>query len=567
MPNDIEVDGLLHELFDYGPATRDHDIHFPDGTSLPPDGIATGQVASTADGVTYWVGAEAPLGNGDFDEPIGSMTELRQVQSFVKRAEDASLSFTISAAFVEASDRNAIMHRLCPPEHVYGFSCDLILARVSLAVEALRHTDEPALFDRFFHRSGVASINGYAENWDIRTFTPLDSQGPLWRTEDFDVVVEDDDGARQGLAMMTLREPQRVTIDLTGVEVGETFTVQSRAFATAYNRIGAPPSEFESSATAFLRDPQDIDGTTLEFSGLEPTAPPTGEVDDDDIEEPAPCPAPDPTAGIISFDAAEAPAVSEANRTGVATIVRTGGSEGAVTATLRSSDGTATADADYEPVATTVHFADGDTTPRTVEVPILADAIPDEVDETVVLTLSDPGGCATLGDLEQTTLTIRDDENPTPTGIGAVDASYGTAGRAATTRFGGSPSAMAVQADGKAVMTGGSFTDYRLARFDADGQLDPTFDGDGMITTDLVADNGFTTERAARSPSHPTTASSSPARPKTPAATAPSPSCATCPTAASTRLSATVVSPLASSRVTRHRWRCSPTAASSPPAG
>jgi uncharacterized delta-60 repeat protein len=46
------------------------------------------------------------------------------------------------------------------------------------------------------------------------------------------------------------------------------------------------------------------------------------------------------------------------------------------------------------------------------------------------------------------------------------------------------------------VMTGGSSTDYRLARFDVDGELDPTFDGDGMVTTDLVADSGFTTERA-----------------------------------------------------------------------
>ena len=446
--------------------------------------------------MTYWVGAEAPVGNANIEEPVGSITDLRQVQSFVKRAEDASLSFTISAAFVEASDRNAIMHRLCPPEHAYTFGCDLILAEVRLDVEALRHTDAPNQFDRFFHRTGLASINGYAENWDIRTFTPPASQGPLWKTEDFDVVVEDDEGAREGLALMTLRQPRQVTIDLTAVEVGETFTVQSFATATAYNRIGGPPSEFESSATAFLRDPQGIDGTTLQFAGLEPTAPPTGAVDDDDVQEPAPCPAPDPTAGAISFDAAEAPTVSEAGRTTFATIVRTGGSDGAVTATLRTSDGSATAGSDYEPVATTVHFADGDTTPRTAEVPILADTIPDEVDETVLLTLSDPGGCATLGDPAQTTLTIRDDDDATPTGIGAIDESYGTAGRAATTRFGGSPAAMAVQDDGKAVMTGGSFTDYRLARFDVDGRLDPTFDGDGMATTDLVADNGFTTERA-----------------------------------------------------------------------
>jgi hypothetical protein len=49
----IQVDGLLHELHDFGPTSRDSDVFSPDGTSLPPDGIATGQIASTADGVTY----------------------------------------------------------------------------------------------------------------------------------------------------------------------------------------------------------------------------------------------------------------------------------------------------------------------------------------------------------------------------------------------------------------------------------------------------------------------------------------------------------------------------------
>jgi hypothetical protein len=56
----IQVGGLVHELHEFGPTFRDSAVFSPDGTSLPPDGIATGQIASTADGVTYWVGAEAP---------------------------------------------------------------------------------------------------------------------------------------------------------------------------------------------------------------------------------------------------------------------------------------------------------------------------------------------------------------------------------------------------------------------------------------------------------------------------------------------------------------------------
>jgi hypothetical protein len=68
----IQVGGLVHQLYDFGPAFHDADVNFPDGTSLPSDGIATGQIASTGDGVTYWVGAEAPAGLAALPEaPIG----------------------------------------------------------------------------------------------------------------------------------------------------------------------------------------------------------------------------------------------------------------------------------------------------------------------------------------------------------------------------------------------------------------------------------------------------------------------------------------------------------------
>jgi hypothetical protein len=58
-----------------------------------------------------------------------------------------------------------------------------------------------------------------------------------------------------GLVLMILRQPRTFTVDLSSVEVGQAFTLQTFAMATAYNRIAGPPSEFGSSATAFLRDP------------------------------------------------------------------------------------------------------------------------------------------------------------------------------------------------------------------------------------------------------------------------------------------------------------------------
>ena len=52
---------------------------------------------------------------------------------------------------------------------------------------------------------------------------------------------------------MILRQPRTFTIDLSSVEVDKPFTLQAFAMATAYNRIAGPPSEFGSSATAFLQ--------------------------------------------------------------------------------------------------------------------------------------------------------------------------------------------------------------------------------------------------------------------------------------------------------------------------
>ena len=102
---DTKVGGLLHELHDFGPTSRDSDVFDPDGTSLPSDGIATGQIASTADGVTYWVGAEAPRGIASLPEdPIGGRSRLTQTRSFIKRDPDASLSFTVTRG-VHRDDR------------------------------------------------------------------------------------------------------------------------------------------------------------------------------------------------------------------------------------------------------------------------------------------------------------------------------------------------------------------------------------------------------------------------------------------------------------------------------
>ena len=96
-------------------------------------------------------------------------------------------------------------------------------------------------------------------------------------------------------------------------------------------------------------------------------------------------------------------------------MTRTGGSRGKVSARFSTSDDSARAGADYEAVNTFVLFADGEEGSRVVDVPLVIDQTA-EPDKTLKLTLSDPGGCAALGEQSTATLTIMDDDRPADPG-------------------------------------------------------------------------------------------------------------------------------------------------------
>lgn len=105
--------------------------------------------------------------------------------------------------------------------------------------------------------------------------------------------------------------------------------------------------------------------------------------------------------------------VNENGGTATITVTRTGGSTGAVSVQYATSNGTATAGVDYTSAASTLQFAEGQTS-RTFTVTIREDTLV-EGNETVNLTLSNPGGGATLGSPATATLTIIDnDTNPPP---------------------------------------------------------------------------------------------------------------------------------------------------------
>jgi uncharacterized delta-60 repeat protein len=484
----IQVNGLVDELNDFGLTPHDSFVFSPKTGSQPPDGIATGQIVATADGVTYYVGTEAPAGNADVPtDPIGSRAQLRQTQSFIKRAADATFSFTVSQAFVETTDRNAVLGRVCPPEHSDGLLCDLIKGELFLDVQAFTVPPAPDItpFDTFFHVGGGITVVGYADNWNSDAWTTHFSQLPLWSIGDFNFQIEPLGSSSEGHVLMILNNFRTFTVDLSSIDIGQVFTVQAFALATAYDRISGPPSEFGSSVSAFLRDPQGADGTSIEFTGLVPIdvlgldAPPDAPVD------PLPCP-PDATGepGTLQLSA-NSYTVGESSLTPPVRITRTGGTSGPVTATITTTDGSAVAGVDYLPVHSSVSFADGDDAPRAVAIPILPNDVGGQGDRTVVITLSDPGGCATLGSPATAVLKIRDDDpGPPPQQPYGLDPTFGVGGKATPTpRFGGSRSSMAVQPDGKIVMAGGTFSAFALARFTADGKLDDSFGTGGTVTT------------------------------------------------------------------------------------
>ncbi len=75
---------------------------------------------------------------------------------------------------------------------------------------------------------------------------------------------------------------------------------------------------------------------------------------------------------------------------------------------------------------------------------------------------------------------------------GSLDSSFDGDGKLTTDLGGGGDGGadVAVQADGKIVVVGGSTGGFALARYNADGSLDPSFDGDGKRTTEFGGSGG-----------------------------------------------------------------------------
>src|SRR5436309_4688249 len=113
------------------------------------------------------------------------------------------------------------------------------------------------------------------------------------------------------------------------------------------------------------------------------------------------------SGGVLQFSSATY-TVNEGVLSGKAVIkvTRSGGTASGVTVDYATSDGTATDGSDYIATSGTLTFTAGQTS-GTFTIPIINDAL-DEPNETVILTLSNPTGGATLGTRSTAVLTIVD---------------------------------------------------------------------------------------------------------------------------------------------------------------
>jgi uncharacterized delta-60 repeat protein len=505
-----QTGGFVADLVEFGAGFGGKDMVIEDQTLLY-QGQARGFAFATPDGVTYGVYSESPDGGGTSGvDPIGSRSKFKQLQSYIKRAADAKLFFTVTRAEIEIRDYQPPPNPARPDLRIKG--------ELQLSIAA--YTTTQAFF---FQAAGVASVTG-AHN----VFTPSAENEsfatrPLWSVaEHFDFTSkpsfydlgtgnerETTTGCPGTRAFMKLKKPIVMQVDLSKINVGQEFTVRTDTYADTNNRRAFTKLDcLGSSAIAYLKDPAGVSGTSITISGLEPTNRPLPSPQQQLLLPPAACvpgPGPNADAGVLQFSAASYSVGEFAGAPSTITVTRTGGSRGAVTAILGTSDGTgavsttstpAVAGVDYEAVNSTVFFGDGDTAPRKVTVPTIQNQVraPNKV---LNLTLSQPGGCAALGAQSTAVLTILDDGGftlpPPPSGL---DTSFGTAGKATLELFGGDRSSMALQPDGKIVMVGGTLQDFILARFNADGSVDRTFGpaGDGKVTTDMGS--GFIVEEA-----------------------------------------------------------------------
>ena len=129
---------------------------------------------------------------------------------------------------------------------------------------------------------------------------------------------------------------------------------------------------------------------------------------------------PDPTPGTLQL-AATSYSAAEGTATVTVSVARTGGSDGAVSVDYATADGTAVA-SDYTAASGTLSWADGESTPKNVDITVADDSAV-ELTEVLTVNLSNVS-VASLGTDTSATVSITDNDSVTITGT--VSAPNGT---------------------------------------------------------------------------------------------------------------------------------------------
>jgi Ca2+-binding RTX toxin-like protein len=115
-----------------------------------------------------------------------------------------------------------------------------------------------------------------------------------------------------------------------------------------------------------------------------------------------------PVPGTLAFSSANYSVNEDGTVYAQVTVIRTGGSDGSVGATITLANGSATESEDYNSNSIAVNFANGETS-KTITIPIVNDTVY-ESNETINLTLTNATGGASLGTQTTATLTIFDND-------------------------------------------------------------------------------------------------------------------------------------------------------------
>ncbi len=416
----VVVSGKKEPLSDGGVTDQPLHVHFGRGSAAfsPPGESeeAFGEVHATADGKTYWTDAVAPEAElGNPESPMEVRSRLIETHAFLKVDAGASLKMTITAVTLESIDENIHEPNAEECGSTTARNCTWVThAEITGNVYAGTANEKLDEFD--FN----AFLRGFRENWESGAQTTRDFTDPQGHPS-FDWFANvlgdqefefDDDVTGTGgeiFARVRLARPARIEIPLDKVPVGEIVFLKVDVTSSALNR-----RDGEVFVSAHFRDPLELQGTSLDFTGLEPIPVP------DDFprfprltpEEAPPCStASDPEAGTLQFGQAELSAPEGLQGFALIPVTRVGGSKGVVSAKLSSSDGTAIAGTDYVGVDTVIRFGDGVSGTQFLKIPVLDNLIVDG-DRTVSLRLSSPKGCAVLGDPAEASLTIFDNDQP-----------------------------------------------------------------------------------------------------------------------------------------------------------